>query len=142
VFTATSGSTTITQTASATFVCVSGGIAPLSGSQDLKFCLLTTPASTAAWSASRSPGPAAAAASSSASTSARPDLERNGNSSPLTINNGWTAGDRGINAGANKTLQLNFNFPLSGTGQYQLSTQWDNTTGGSLCTAPTILVNH
>jgi len=41
-----------------------------------------------------------------------------------------------------KTLKLNFNYVLSRTGQYNLSTQWDNTANGSICTAPTISVTR
>src|SRR5574341_266066 len=143
VFTAASGSTTITQTASATFVCVSGVVAPFSGSQDLKFSFTNNTgidrrlvSLTLTW-----PGNGSRKLIS-LNFGTDQIWSGNGNNSPLTINSGWTTGNRGINTGTNKTLQLNFDFPLSGTGQYQVSTQWDNTTGGSICTAPTIIVTR
>lgn len=142
-FTAASGSTTITQTASATFVCVSGVVAPFSGSQDLKFSFANNTgidrrlvSLTLTWPDNGS------RKLISLNFGADQIWSGNGNNSPLTINSGWTTGNRGINTGTNKTLQLNFDFPLSGTGQYQVSTQWDNTTGGSICTAPTIIVTR
>jgi uncharacterized repeat protein (TIGR01451 family) len=143
VFTATSGSTTLTQTASATFVCVSGAVAPFSGSQDLKFSFTNNTglnrrlvSVTLTWPGSGS------RKMISINFGTDQIWSGNGNNSPLTINGGWAAGSRVINTGTNKTLQLNFNFALSGTGQYQLSTQWDDTAGSSICTAPTIIVTR
>ncbi|MGH2524822.1 MAG: hypothetical protein ACRDH2_20125, partial [Anaerolineales bacterium] len=66
----------------------------------------------------------------------------NGNNSPFSLSSGDLTGSRLINAATSKTLKLNFNYALSGTGGYTLTTQWDDTNGGSVCTAPSITISR
>jgi uncharacterized repeat protein (TIGR01451 family) len=141
-FTATSGSTTIQQTANIAFVCVVGSTAPFSIPQDVKYLFTNNTglnrrlvSITLTW-----PNGGARALNI---VNFGPDQIWNGNgsSSPYTINS-WNAGDQTLSAGASKFLQLIFNYNLPGTGQYTLVTQWDNTAGGSVCTAPAVTVTR
>jgi len=143
-FTATVDATTaVSQTDGVAFVCVTGVLAPFNGSQDLQFSFTNNTglnrrliSLTLTWPSTGS--------RQVTSITFGPDQiwSGNGNNSAFTVNGGWTAGDRSLNATLSKTLKLNFNYVLSGTGQYNLSTQWDNTANGSICTAPTITVTR
>ena len=64
--------------------------------------------------------------------------------SPLTIPNGdpgWTGASRVITNGTSRTLRLDFGFPVA-AGDYILTTQWDDTLGGNLCTSAPVTVTH
>ncbi len=54
--------------------------------------------------------------------------------------NGWrpgSEGDRTVANGVNGlVLEFNFDFFVQGTGEYRLSTTWDDGAGGSVCIAP------
>jgi hypothetical protein len=65
------------------------------------------------------------------------------NTSPMTINGSSTpawdpAGNRTLNNGFIKTLKINYNFAVPGTGNYIVTATWDDNVGGSICTTPAI----
>jgi hypothetical protein len=67
------------------------------------------------------------------------------NTSPITLSDtstpAWDAsGNRIINNGFSKTLKLTYNFAVSSTGSFVIVASWDNNAGGSICTAPTLVV--
>jgi uncharacterized repeat protein (TIGR01451 family) len=143
VFTATSGATTISQTANVAFVCVTGVPAPFSGTQDIQYSFTNNTGinrriveGTLTW-------PSGSGRKLN-SISFGPDQiwSGNGNHSPLTITSGWTSGSRTLDASLSKTLKLTFNYALTGTGTYTLVTKWDNGSGGSVCAAPAIQITR
>jgi uncharacterized repeat protein (TIGR01451 family) len=145
-FTVTAGGVTLTQQANVAFACMTGALAPFSGTQDLKFAYNNyTGINRRLVSLTLTWPSGSGRKMTSVNLQGVAIWSGNFNKSPDTINSGdWsgTSADRTINAGAGKTMQLNFNFPTAGTGTYTLTTVWDNGSGGSLCTALPIVVNR
>lgn len=143
VFTATVGTAAISQTTQVAFVCVTGALAPFSGSQDIQYSFTNNTGINRRLVGVQLIWPSAASRKAT-SLNFGPNQIWSGhsNSSPLDLTGGWTAGDRTLNTTASKTLKFNFNYAVSGTGTYTLVTIWDDTAGNSLCTAPTITITR
>ncbi len=145
-FTVTADSVALTPQANVAFACVTGAVFPFTGAQDMKFSYSNYTGINRRLVSLTMTWPNGSGRKMTSVNLDSPTIwSGNFNQSPDTINSGnWsgTSADRTVNTGASKIMQLYFNYPLSGTGTYTLTTVWDNGSGGSLCSALPIVVTR
>ncbi len=52
----------------------------------------------------------------------------------------WTGGNRSIVATTQRTLLIQLAYPVAGTGEYTLVTDWDDGAGGRVCRSPAVML--
>jgi hypothetical protein len=140
---ATTGGTTLTDDAHATFVCVRGEGLPAGGPNDVIWQFHNASGITRQLIRLEVTWPQAIGRLlQDVRFNALPIWNLGANISPVTIDSNWLGGptSRYINDTNIKPLLITFNFNVSGSQEYTVKAFWDDTSGGRICDSGSVIV--